>query len=55
MYWYPHYIHHLSERRLAHVLRMSASQRLCYTVSWSLINVMAVDQDNITKMFAKVT
>ena len=31
------------------------SQRLCYTVSWSLANVTSVDQDYVTKTFSNAT
>ena len=34
---------------------MSESQRLCYTVSWSLANVTLVNQDYVKKRFANET
>ena len=32
---------------------MSASQIFCYTMSWSLANVISVDQDQVTKAFVR--
>ena len=33
----------------------NASQRLCYTLSWLLVNVTLVGQDYVTKNFANAT